>query len=144
MKRTLQLSELAPYLPYGVKIMRPDGKTILTLEGMANGLMIFMEDDQPGNTYGDMLGNKPILRPMSEAIIPYNGIPIDEDGYCEPNDLFIDKNGVVAVDFQAGGQTISWPVKDMHSFLASLFKEHFDVFGLIEAGLAVDINTIQK
>lgn len=137
MEIKLELKHIAPYLPHQLKIQTSLNE-VYELEGLVRENAYLF-----GLTYPCYIFDiKPILRPMPESIIPYNGLPIDEDGYIEPNDLFIDGNGAVAMDFQAGGQTVSWPIEDMQLFMESLFSKHFDVFGLIEKGLAVDINTI--
>jgi hypothetical protein len=80
---------------------------------------------------------------LSEAVVPYEKLPFYSDGNKESNDLFIDDTGVVAMDFQAGGQIISWSIKSMQEYMETLFENHFDIFGLIGAGLAIDINTLK-
>lgn len=51
-------------LPYGLKIMRPDGKTVLEMIGIIKNTMVFQEN--LGRTYGDATKAKPVLRPLSD------------------------------------------------------------------------------
>ena len=114
----LELKHLAPYLPYGLKVIREN---------------TFIEDDfftiygaTKDNIYINSDGNlvllskvKPILRPLSD---------LTEDLLC-----------------------ISWIENIQEKELESecpyevwqvLFENHFDVLGLIEKGLAININTL--
>jgi len=139
----LELKHLAPYLPYKInplKIKYFDG--IYTLDGLTGAWNVDIRQAMRVTRNVHIETVIPILRPLKEAIIPYDRLPFDEDGNKEPNDLFIDDSGKVAMDFQAGGATISWPIVNMQEYLEGLFKDMFDVFGLIDAGLAIDINTL--
>ena len=141
--KKLELKHLAPYLPYGLKIMRPDNRTILEMVGLVSDWMIFHEEH--GETFGAIHGySKPILRPLSDLTkeIEHNGekfMPIEklkETGVncfagCS-DDLYLktlrpyDIPDLQYYEFQ---QMIIW---------------HFDCFGLIDEGLAIDINTLEK
>ena len=55
---------LAFSLPYGLKVLRPDNKTILQVCGIDNSSVHFYE--QGAVTYGDKHKCKPILRPLSD------------------------------------------------------------------------------
>lgn len=86
--RQLTIKELAPYLPYNLRILRPDNRTILTVCGLTtyginNRWHYHFKEN--GNTIGDMQskGNKPILRPLSDLTveIEHNGekfVPIEK------------------------------------------------------------------
>jgi len=135
MKREIKITELAAYLPYATQIISDYDRATTVLDGK-------MLTEKHYNKYFNVLGYKPILRPLKEAIVPYDLIQTGTDGYKEPNDLLVDENGMVAMDFQAGGATISWPIYNMQLFMQELFEQHFDVYGLIDAGLAIDVNTL--
>lgn len=145
----LTLEVLVPYLPYGLKINILNYKCdYVGIEyAIANGYYImnneFYITYDGGSTGKGVNDFKPILRPLSEAIVPYYKIKPDEEGWKEPNDLFVDYNGNVAIDFKIGGKTISWALIDIQKYMQSLFKDHYDVFGLIEKSLAIDINTLK-
>lgn len=139
----IELKHLAPYLPYGLKYRtRLGGNKIFTLSGLVdeyrNNDYMAMHFDEHSRIKTFFINVKPLLLPLSDAIVPYDKIPFGTDGWREPNDLFIDDNGKVAMDFQAGGQTISWPIIDMQEYTQTLFANHFDVFNLITAGLALN------
>ncbi len=104
---------------------------------------------------------KPILRPMSDVIKDINGVvPAKELGRLaisvqKPNNLLVDSNGVPEVDYKIitkpFGEVLkvtncdSWlvylslnePLRCHYYIIEHLLKYHFDVFGLIEKGLAI-------
>lgn len=123
--------KLAAYLPYGLKILRPDNKTILEAVGLIGNFIVFNEET--GYTYG-VIGkyNKPILRPLDlEKEIEVNGekfIPIEKIAIYGNNKGYLEEAILTGlVEVIVFNMLLSW---------------HFDVFGLIEAGLAIDINTL--
>ena len=65
METQLTIKHLAAYFPYGLKILRPDNKTILEMVGIIGSSIVFHEES--GDTFG-FIGkhNKPILRPLSD------------------------------------------------------------------------------
>lgn len=118
-KRKLTLEDLAPYLPYGLKVWNvvSNNKLLVTLQDELSDDRIDIEA-----VLYISYANKPILRPLSDIS---DGL-FKSFEFCHEDDLFICiKNGDV-------------PYKKM----VELFKYHFDLFGLIDAGLAIDINTI--
>jgi hypothetical protein len=118
----LELKHLAPYLPYGLKGIFRNRKEVLKscTIGFINREIL----------YGDF---KPILRPLSD--LATNNEVLD---LLYKECQGIDENIDYWCEFK-GDMT-----NTCISFRASqiLFKHHFDVFGLIEKGLAIDINTI--
>lgn len=174
--KQLTIKEIAPYLPYGLKI------DTLKLE---NGYSIMTMCDKGGLSnisIGDVMDEypytKPILRPLSDIAkeIEHNGekfVPIIEIAklYSSTNDVESIKGAVTNFhyfkcyygksDYQiliinAGlrgwfsyyfnddepncGINIvnEWEVRD------KIFQWYFDIFGLIPAGLAIDINTLNE
>lgn len=122
----LELKHLAPYLPYGIQIET----VILAYTGNPPE----PSHDEYGSTELTLknieqhlkYGFRPILRPLSDlekhspeliGEFNLNGLPKKE------------------MDCVAGCS---------YEFVIELFKRHFDVFGLIEKGLAIDINTLDN
>ena len=116
MNNKLKLKHLAPYLPYGVHLMNEYGNW----------------HHKTTDTYWnikDILNYKPILRPLSD-LTKVNGFSLsDMISHDYHNPFWLPENFEVKylmhLDFE---KLVSW---------------HFDVFGLIEKGLAIDINTIK-
>ena len=126
----LELKELAPYLPYGLKVLLVNHKSLDGKEHIFN--MSSINVDVIEGTI-----RKPILRPLSDLtkeIDLGDGSPIMILSYLELDfeDLQVMlKNDVLLLN-------ISW-----HD-IEILFQAHFDVFGLIPKGLAIDINTLKQ
>lgn len=144
MENKLTLAHLAPYLPYGVKIIRSShyrGNTIIVEWGIRNCSDYPVVGYYEGNPHGIMLSEvKPILRPLSDLTVEFFKENIDNDIVdflinCEPEH---DHFSVEVCDKVIGWTAISYEEYQL------FFKNHFDVFGLIEKGLAVYINTIEN
>lgn len=133
--KQLTIEHLAAYLPYGVKVVPIfGGYAILDVENIGRVLV----SDKP---------IKPVLRPLSDLIktITHNGetfVPIDvifklRQGYTDwltfEKESWIKKHG-----------TSGFIGRVPHSIIKMLHSWHFDTFGLIEAGLAIDINTLNN
>lgn len=142
----LEIKHLAAYLPYGLHFLmesEPNSKepNIDELKSIDAGINII--------NFG--LGNakfiteiKPLLRSLSDLTkeIEVNGerfVPIDylwfsvigTDADSFNKDDFYENCELGAIEFL--------PFK----VIPLLFEWHFDCFGLIEAGLAIDLNTIK-
>lgn len=137
MKDKLELKHLAPYLPYELKMCCPNSN-------------IKIQVLKPFDIGGYMLDflntstRKPILRPLSDLTkeIEHNGeifIPID---YLKNNysGFYFDSNPELLIKSNNTNLYISlqWSVE----FYNKLLEWHFDVFSLIEKGLAIDKNKI--
>ena len=94
-----------------------------------------------------MIEIKPILHPLSDLTKPikveeYNDgkefVPIEE---LSDNMLFID-NGLHIEDYFLTSENAG--IFDSYRIIQALFQWHFDVFGLIEKKLAIDINILNK
>ena len=142
MKEKLELKHLAPYLPYGLKFQSSMDKPFeeygrqptWTFDGMTKlfGDYCLNTLEYP-DAYPIQLV-KPILRPLSYLTkeIEVNGkkfVPID---YFLGDDVDLILNAI--------------QIKDLsylpYNLIQKLFEWNFDVFGLIEKGLAIDINTL--
>lgn len=118
----LELKHISPYLPYGLKGVYNktpfDGK-------YTKGLMTLSFDE-----FKYFLGNcKPLLRPLSDLTkeIEHNGEKF------VPSEKLLDSSMLQYTD----------DIRMLrHGDVEKLHEWHFDVFGLIENGLAIDINTL--
>lgn len=126
----LEIKHLAPYLPYKIQMMCSKKKRTLTVGGCN-----FMLASQI----------KPILRPLSDLTktlfqFEYGNPKTLEDwinGNCDLGQLKWVLQDIAKEQRQER-------IMDLPYFVADyLFKYHFDIFGLIEKGLAIDINTIK-
>lgn len=122
METHLKIEYLAPYLPYNLKIIG-HGKNISVLKYKTEA------SDLGGISLNGVLEDwhvKPILRPLNELKNEMNKF-----------DKMVLYGGYNKGDFRFGGIESCSP--DDYQLL---LKNHFDVFGLIEKGLAIDINTL--
>ena len=164
----LELKHLAPYLPYGLKF-----EVNIFDQAMTDGVMVGLNEIEiefsgirntitESFTYDLCL---PILRPLSDLTkeIEHNGgkfIPImvlyGGESYRD-YDFMLE-----VVDKPIIGKRIEISVKDLPSPCISfglktptnnilnygnwqmLLEWHFDIFGLIPANLAIDINTLKN
>ncbi len=133
----LELKHLAPYLPYGLKIETHKIVTTLFSVNPDYGTVKFIDKDR--EPYNTALKNiKPILRPLSDLI---------KDEFF--NELFIliggrFKNYKHFKDEMLDNYLYSSPKLMSYRVFELLVSLHFDVFGLIEKGLAVDVNTLKE
>ena len=115
--KTLELKHLAPYLPYGLKIMVDRDKAniaYLSTKRIAFCLVGGYGEVEKIQWKYAHKSIKPILRPLSDLDLP------EDNEFNTPENL--------------QGCTFG--------YVTGLISEHYDVFGLIEKGLAIDINTI--
>lgn len=131
----LETKHLAPYLPYNLKC-----EVLNSGEEKEIGEMIAVYDDNSA-CFGNIIESekgfeyiKPILKPM-----------LDFETYFAK---IFETNKEIKEYLNAGFITID---KDMLTYkpecmpfgvVQLAFKHHFDIFGLIEKGLAIDINTL--
>lgn len=173
----LELKQLAPYLPYGLKCQTTDkGKVVVSELNAAysDNSYSFMNIVESEKGFEDI---KPLLRPLSQLIetIEHEGkefVPIAELMFFhEDSRLGIEvvetrqKDGVYGVKYidetgvecsfayhenlsMFGMMTLSdkkqWFTYHQYDLFQKLFEWHFDVFGLIESGLALPIPSIKE
>lgn len=111
----LELKHLAPYLPYGVNMY---------YESEAGDWIESWELNIDKVRYALEFNNKPILRPLSD---------LSKGEFCSiiPQSIKLE---IIKLN------TCHWV--SYHN-IKYLLEHHFDVFGLIPQGLAIDINTIK-
>lgn len=133
MKNKLELKHIAPYLPYDLRIK--GGTMTYTLTGS------YLDE---WFNWGFMTEHQPILRPLSDLTkeIEHNGEII-----CPCEILFTDysqNDGATCGDQAELLIDLNLDMILSYFEWQKLFEWHFDVFGLIEKGLAIDINTLTK
>lgn len=132
----LELKHLAPYLPYGLRMrfVNKTGREIVLTGITSQGDYGNTITDGKGAMWLESCGFKPILRPISD-IVKQEWIYIlgFHDTSFEFNTRSIKFTKTIHFGFEGNFEDIS-----------KLFENHFDVFGLIDKGLAIDINTIKS
>jgi len=129
----LELKHLAPYLPYGLKVK--DIAYSATFGLSLTNIILPLKD----NEY-----YKPTLRPLSDLneseIDNIYTLFIDNRHDIEREWIEINVNMLKTEHF-----SIKWAIDLMPYLLMEyLYEHHYDVFGLIEKGLAIDINTLTQ
>ena len=125
----LELKHLAPYLSYGLKIhsmYKVKDSSPIIFEMKTDNIDIVISHDS----------RKPILRPLSDLVkvIEIDGgmfTPIYHNAFHE------DKYNLG--EYMNG---FSHYKSIKYGIIERLLEWHFDVFGLIEKGIAIDINTL--
>ncbi len=126
--KTLTIEHLAAYLPYEVEFYVEDAKG-KQLQSWT--LDIYTE-------LKTVLGyqNKLILKPLSD--LKYGNHTIELGGIFNQHNA----DNLIEALINDTNHSMSW--REWLEAKRYLLKNHFDIFGLIDAGLAVDINTINQ
>lgn len=131
----LELKHIAPYLPYGLKKHCPTSNVLIHE-------YIPMDFIQTTIDLHLSFGWKPILRPMSD----FDRMGLVGDEYWSymsklnsemPDDLQVDRDLEFDIDREC--YVHCKYAMQVYDFL---YENHFDVFGLIDQGLAIDINRL--
>ena len=148
----LQIKHLTPYLGHDLKFLDLYNKEITTLTSINKKIMSLGDCKQVVELNGYMYDLEDLHEqylPIFRPILDFNKT-IEHDGYVLEllYELENDKN----IEWFDEDQAWSYLLKYEHKIestdfipygiMEKLFEYHFDVFGLIEKGLAVDINTI--
>ena len=143
----IELKHLTPYLPYALKYI-VQSEIICLLDGYEcyeKGSIQEMDLKSLAINEDDYL-IKPILRPLSDLSkqIEYNGdmfTPIGKIRFDVDSRIYFNRG-----QLYIPGDIESYEIylEDIRIVYDLLFEWHFDVFGLIEKGFAVDINTIES
>ena len=138
----LELKHLAPYLPHGLQILADVNynfngvimdQTVLELRGISGNKIQFFG---LGGFY-PMHQFKPAFRPLSDLT---KEIEVDGEKFVPLHklmDLFED----FFLDFE---DILKDPLNESYCIVEKLHAWHFDTHGLIQKGLAIDINTLNK
>ena len=123
----LELKHLAGYLPYKLKLIDDKPKVMNAFCGHSKNWCSI--------EYAIKMQRKPILRPLSDLTkeIEVNGekfVPLDE--LWKYHNFSAMRWGDIETD----------PTRYPYTIVEKLLEWHFDIHGLIEKGLAIDINTL--
>jgi len=136
----LELKHLAPYLPYGVKVKDVDNDTY-EIVIYIDDLLIVRRTRRLCSIKIKIELTKLILRPLSDLFVEIETnekfIPVLE--LMELADTDYERDFINNLEQIVKEGKIEYMP---YSLIKYLFEWHFDVFGLIEAGLAIDINKI--
>lgn len=137
----LELKHIAPYLPYGLRIKGETHGDIEELTGLSGGCVMINGNIK---AWCDIFDVKPILRPLSDLTneIEHNGekfVPIE---YLEDKYYTIDLHKQCMRLLEEEGE--NWINQTDYMLIDYLFEWHFDVFGLIDNNLAININQQNK
>ena len=160
----LELKHLAPYLPYGLKV-RYNNKEYLVHAIEVKGRLM-LETEPMYVVFMNIKYVKPILRPLysmtekeayefgvlliGEADMEDKEVKIGDTavmGDVYPTIMYEDKEDEdysVMIQFGSMGISMCGLYVTPHEAYEWLFKNHFDVFGLIDEGLAIDKNINTK
>ena len=140
-KMELEVKHLAPYAPFGIKVFL--GKTEKDLTAISIDSKFVFVTQWGGSREKQMAGIeniKPIFRPLSEfgnsddlrKVHEFIGL----GKWCEAYDQYFDAwfNDACSVD--------KLVLQCPYDVLQYFFSNHYDVFGLIKEGLAIDVNTL--
>jgi hypothetical protein len=153
----LKLEELAPYLPYKLQCMaQGEGKKQFELQGISD--ISYADLHEKGRTVCEQYDIEdvfPILKPLSDLNTKYGENEVNEhfintlieEKYKLDYGVFSHYKGFLHIELDGdldlrydSNKCIDFDV--IFEIQKQLFKHHFDVFGLIEKGLAIDINTL--
>lgn len=137
----LTVNHLAPYLPYGLKLQTTN-LDVVELETLSRTSINIKGRTWVYGSYCDIEDVKPILRPMSDL-----EEQIDHDGYeFVPIEWLENRYDTLDIHEQAKRliETINWVNQCDYMLIMHLIEWHFDVFGLIDQGLAISIHEIPK
>jgi hypothetical protein len=158
--KTLESRYICGYLSRGLMVLRPDGKTIASVDGIFGTLIMHKIGTKVH--YSSLCGCKLILRPLSDLYRPitHNGreiVPIVELAriYNFKESWIVVKNhaeselGNIIFGFEDGKFWLSiYEFYDIEINQFQLFdylhELKIDYRGLIDAGLAIDANTLEN
>lgn len=135
----LELKHLAPYIPYGLHIQHNDGARLIICGAFKKHNADDFFTYSLLNWKADIKStdSKPILRPLSDFD---KEIKIDKEIFM-PCNYFIGDDSDLVYNALMHHKDFSYLP---YNLVQKLFEWHFDVFGLIDAGLAIDINTLKQ
>jgi len=126
----LELKHLAAYLPYKLKVSKIHTLYAGNKDGNGIGSINHLLSTKSKNY-------KPILRPLSDLT---KGIEIDGVKFV-PAQILCWSN--ITADIFSKSLNLTTPFNNLfYCDYEKLIEWHFDIFGLINAGLAIDKNTL--
>ena len=136
----LELKYIAPYLPYGLKIQGQTNKEVAELTAIKDGGVQINDNKITYGWWSDFFDIKLILHPLSDIT---KEIEVNGEKFV-PIDFLVDKMKLTIGGLSKFGITkriLNEPFTIDYWAFEKLLSWHFDVFSLINDGLAIDINT---
>lgn len=142
----LELKHLVGYLPYGLELWHNQWKEILIMDFAGSNCDTLSIED-----VGEYA--KPILRSLSDLAkeIEVNGEKFVPMNWFEKNinktiNFYkpINENYNLSIDIETEDYSQTIDLFEGYLTVQKLYEWHFDIHGLIEKGLAIDINTLNK
>ena len=145
----LELKHLAPYLPYNLMFVGKNTEhTIWKLEGLRSieQRSIELSSKEYDLVHATLDKVQPILRPLTDLTkeIEVNGerfVPIDKIEKTTSIHLHYESDTLIWVNDPTNEG--NW-LQDHFKMMQMLLYWHFDIYNLIQHGLAVDYNTLNK
>ena len=152
----LEFKHLTAYLPYGLGMSRNGfiGKLIQIKNPKETDLLEIFEFQVSCSNWWenteDVNHYKPILRPLSDLTkeVEHNGerfVPMQWMGKNINKSISFYQWGIqnLEIDIETDNYSQVINLYSGYDAVQKLFEWHFDVFGLIEQGIAIDINTLK-
>jgi hypothetical protein len=134
--KKLEIKHLAPYLPYGLKCQW--GADEASITGLIRNAVVLIGEHWEESQKTDLSNIKPLLCPLSDltkedkdGLIKIYDIIMWCEGNCDAYEDWAD----IFCEIPSEELIIQAP----YEVVQELLKQHFDVFGLIEQGLAIPI-----
>lgn len=128
----LELKHIVPYLPYELEVLDALNQKVKVI-GVKNET--YFIDGGNVYAYGDIQDCKPILHPLSDLT---KEIEVNGENFVPNKRLKFGENKLRTI---SRAKILS---ETSYRAISLLIEWHFDVFGLIEAGLAISIHDISK
>lgn len=140
--KKLELKEASLYLPYSVRFIHDIGINELNIETINYWFTNYYNNPKlilkPLSNLQNLRDNKtPINESTINTLLGYGDIEFSH----YKGDLDIIYNGD---SFTRYDKNKTIPFNTFELIRNELLKGHYDIFGLIEKGLAIDINTLEK
>ena len=142
----LELKHLAPYLPYDLKVKytnKYNHSQTITLVGIMNyttkgkGIQVELCNKNLIHFFSKIEGIKPILRPLSDLT---KEIEVNGEKFV-PHIKLGGRPNLKDYDIEYLSKNID---NMSYGLVSKLIEWHFDVFGLFEKDLAIDINSLPQ
>jgi hypothetical protein len=146
----LKLKHLAGYLPYGLKVRygTSEIKEVVAL------FHLLIDDENKYLPIDFCLRDRyiatPILHPLSDLTksITIDGITFVPNTWIDDNiktnvEIYKFLNGEISLDIETENYNQTIDLMDGYLIMQKLLEWHFDIYGLIDKGLAIDINTLK-
>lgn len=138
----LELKYLCGYLPYGLEILH--GDFVAELQWLLRYGCVFDYLIDRSRSRAEYEKIKPLLLPLSALTEPMEDgiVPTKEIEKMVGYKMYVSQNFDGELLLKAKNECYLF-TSDAHAILEYLCSKHFDIYGLIPAGLAIDKRTIK-